>query len=186
MVSAIVCVDKNWGIGYKGDLLVKIPEDIRFFKEKTSGHIIIMGRKTYDSLPIKPLPDRENVVITRKVYKDEYGRYKDEDGVVYTELERVKDVFKFIKERLQYSRNEMFVIGGGSIYKELLPYCDTAYVTKVNYAFENVDTYFPNLENIQEWEIESVSETKEYNDMKYQFFIYKKKDSGLWWSRYLL
>ena len=86
MISAIVCVDKNWGIGYNGDLLIKIPEDTKFFREKTNGHTVIMGSKTYDSLQIKPLPNRENVVITRKVFKDEYGRYKDEDGVVYTEL----------------------------------------------------------------------------------------------------
>lgn len=176
MISAIVCVDKNWGIGCQGDLLTKIPEDMKFFRNKTSGHTVIMGRKTYDSLPVKPLPNRENIVITRQVYKDEYGRYKDENGVVYTELERVKDVFKFIKENLQYSCNEMFVIGGGTIYKELLSCCDTVYVTKVNYAFENVDTYFSNIDRLQEWEVESVSETKEYNGVNYQFYTYKKKE----------
>ena len=177
MISTIVCVDKNWGIGYQGDLLIKIPEDMAFFKDKTSGHTVIMGRKTYDSLPIKPLPNRENVVITRQVYKDEYGRYKDENGIVYAELEHVKNVFKFIKENLQEnSCNEMFVIGGGAIYKELLSYCDTAYVTKVDYAFENADTYFPNIDNLQEWEVESVSETKEYNGVNYQFYQYKKKE----------
>lgn len=178
MISAIVCVDKNWGIGYDGDLLIKIPEDTKFFREKTNGHTVIMGSKTYDSLPIKPLSNRENVIITRKVYKDEYGRYKDEDGIVYTELEQVKNVFKFIQKYPQDSCNEMFVIGGGTIYKELLPYCDTAYVTKVDYAFENVDTYFPNIDNTQEWEIESVSETKEYNGVNYQFYTYKKDDSN--------
>lgn len=178
MISAIVCVDKNWGIGSKGDLLIKIPEDMKFFKEKTNGNTVIMGRKTYDSLPIKPLPNRENVVITRKVFKDEYGRYKDEDGVVYTELERVKDVFKFIKEKLQDSSdscNEMFVIGGGTIYKELLSYCDTVYVTKVDYAFENVDTYFPNLENIPEWEMTIDGKEKEYCGTKYRFCVYEKR-----------
>lgn len=178
MISAIVCADKNWGIGSKGDLLIKIPEDMKFFKEKTNGHTVIMGRKTYDSLPIKPLPNRENVVITRKVYKDEYGRYKDEDGIVYTELEQVKNVFKFIQKYPQDSCNEMFVIGGGSIYKELLPYCDTVYVTKVDYAFENVDTYFPNLENILEWEIESISEVKKHNNIKYQFYTYRRNING--------
>jgi dihydrofolate reductase len=178
MISAIVCVDENWGIGYKGDLLVKIPEDLKLFKEKTNGQTVIMGRKTYDSLPIKPLPNRENIIITSKVYKDEYGRYKDEDWVVYAELERVKDILKFIRKNLQYSCNKMFVIGGGSIYKELLPYCDTAYVTKIDYAFENVDTYFPNIDNAPEWEIESVSEIKEYNNIKYQFCTYKKGDTN--------
>lgn len=177
MISAIVCVDKNWGIGYQGNLLVKIPEDMTFFKEKTNGQTVIMGRKTYDSLPVKPLPNRENVVITSMVYKDEYGRYKDENGVVYTELERVKNIFKFIEKYLKDSCKEMFVIGGGSIYKELLPYCDTVYVTKVDYAFENVDTYFPNLEDIPEWEIESTSETKEYNNLKYKFCTYTKKEA---------
>lgn len=174
MISAIVCVDQNWAIGYKGDLLAKIPEDMKFFKEKTTGQTVIMGRKTYDSLPIKPLPNRENVVITREVYKDEYSRYKDDDGVVYAELERVSDVLKFVKKHSLNS--SYFVIGGGQIYKELLPYCDTVYVTKIDYAFENADTYFPNLENIPEWEIESISEIKEYDNIKYRFYTYKKGD----------
>lgn len=175
MISAIVCIDANWGIGYQGKLLVNIPEDMKFFKEKTKGNTVIMGRKTYDSLPIKPLPNRENVVITRRVFKDEYGRYKDEDGVVYTELERVKDVFQFIKKYLQDSCNEMFVIGGGTIYKELLPYCDTVYVTKVNHSYQNVDTYFPNLDKNEEWEIEIDGEEKEYCGTKYKFCVYKKR-----------
>lgn len=177
MISAIVCVDKNWGIGYKGDLLIKIPEDMAFFKEKTDGETVVMGRKTYDSLSVKPLPNRENVVITREPYKyGEYydGTYKDKDYVQYANLEQIKTSFKFIQEHPHCMRNEMFVIGGESIYKELLPYCDTVHVTKVNYAFENIDTYFPNLDSISEWEIESESEAKRYNGINYQFYTYKR------------
>ena len=174
MISAIVCVDQNWGIGSKGNLLANIPEDMKFFKEKTTGQTVIMGRKTYDSLPIKPLPNRENVVITRKVYKDEYGRYKDDDGVVYTELERVFDVFKFVKKHSLNS--SYFVIGGGQIYKELLPYCDKVYVTKINHSYENVDTYFPNLEKSEEWEMIIDGEEKEYCGTKYKFCVYEKRN----------
>lgn len=167
MVSAIVCVDENWGIGSNGDLLIHIPEDMKFFKEKTIGSTVIMGRKTYDSLPKKPLPNRENVVITNKPMS--------KDGIVFANLNRVKDVFEFMNKFNEQAYNNMFIIGGGQIYKELLPYCEYAYVTKVHCAYENADTYFPNLDNIPEWEIESSSDIKEYNNIKYQFFTYRKK-----------
>ena len=167
MISAIVCVDENWGIGSNGDLLIHIPEDMKFFKEKTIGNTVIMGRKTYDSLHKKPLPNRENVVITNKPML--------KDGIVFANLNRVKDVFEFMNKFNEQAYNNMFIIGGGQIYKELLPYCEYAYVTKVYRTYENVDTYFPNIDKMQEWEIECQSEIKEYNDVKYQFYTYRKK-----------
>lgn len=180
MISAIVCTDKNWGIGYKGDLLIKIPEDMTFFKEKTNNKIVVMGRKTYDSLPVKPLPNRENIVITRKVYKDEYGRYKDEDKVVYAELDGIKNMFQFIQKYLPNSSIEIFVIGGASIYKELLPYCNRVYLTWVDKEFEHVDTYFPNLFNMPEWKSESSGDIKQYNGVRYQFCTFvREKESTM-------
>ena len=170
MISAIVCVDENWGIGINGDLLVRIPEDMKHFKEMTNGNTVIMGRKTYDSLPKKPLLNRENVVITNN-FPDGSNLRIDEDGTAFTRLSNIKHVLRS-KEIGEYN---VFVIGGGQIYKELLPYCDKAYVTKVKHAYENVDTYFPNIENIPEWEIEYKSEIKEHNGVKYQFCTYRKK-----------
>lgn len=179
MISAIVCVDKNWGIGYQGKLLAKIPEDMKLFHEKTKGNTVIMGRKTYDSLPDnkKPLPNRENVIITSQVYKDEYGRYKDENGIIYSSLERAINVFQFIKTYLSYENcKKMYVIGGGQIYKKLLPYCDNVYVTEIDNEFENVDTYFPNLKELPNWYLVKIGEEKEYDGLKYRFNKYKQFD----------
>lgn len=162
MISAIVAVDNNWGIGYNGDLLEHIPGDLKHFKELTTGHVVVMGRKTWDSLPHKPLPDRLNLVITRQ-------ERNFDDMTAFIPLEEVV-------VRMQYIDNdeEWFIIGGGMIYKELLPYCDRVYVTKINKNYENVDTYFPNLDElIDDWTIACHWEPQlEHNDLTYQFWEY--------------
>jgi dihydrofolate reductase len=170
MIYAIVCADENWGIGNKGDLLVHIPEDMKFFKKKTNGNIVIMGRKTYDSLPVKPLSNRTNVVITSKVDNIEYNQA---DNYYLVGMNFAKDYI--LSTHLFKDYFDVFVIGGGTIYKELLPFCDKAYVTKVLNSYNDVDTYFPNIDNMSEWEIESTSEVKEYNNIKYQFCEYRKR-----------
>ena len=170
MISAIVCVDDNWGIGSNGDLLVHIPEDMKFFKDMTDNGIVIMGRKTYDSLPKKPLPNRENVVITNTT-KNGFSLRMDEDGTVFTNLDDVKYALR-LKEMDEFN---VFIIGGGQIYKELLPYCECVYVTKIFHCYDNADTYFPNIDVMQDWKIKSTSEIKEYNGIKYQFCEYRKK-----------
>lgn len=169
MISAIVCVDKNWGIGYNGKLLAYIPEDMRFFKEMTSNSMVIMGRKTYDSLPSKPLPNRINVVITSKINKD----YEiDEKGTVFASMELVKLYLSTLHPLMSPN---CFVIGGEQIYKELLPYCDNAYVTKIDCAYKDVDTYFPNLDKNKEWEMVKNGEEKMHNGIEYKFCIYAKE-----------
>lgn len=168
MVSAIVCVDKNWGIGYKGNLLVSIPEDMSFFRDKTRGNIVIMGRKTYDSLPSKPLPYRTNIVITSKV--DNY--MTDENGTIFASMNFIKTLLNILPSKFPL---DVYIIGGGHIYKELLPYCDNAYVTKINCAYKDVDTYFPNLEKEDNWEIAEVGDNKVYRGTGYKFCIYKKE-----------
>lgn len=169
MISAIVCVDKNWGIGSNGDLLVHIPEDIRFFRDKTQNSIVIMGRKTYDSLPSKPLKNRTNIVITSKIDSDfEIG----DNGTFFMSMDFIKKILRLTPKD---SSIDCYVIGGGKIYKELLPYCDKAYVTKVNYAYENADTYFPNVDKDEKWEVEESSESKVHNGIKYKFYTYKKE-----------
>ncbi len=170
MISAIVCVDENWGIGYQGKLLAHIPEDMKFFKDKTTNNAVIMGRKTYDSLPLKPLPNRTNIVITSKKNKTH-----DNDATSYVSMKFIKTYFDTLSQK---SMANYYIIGGGQIYKELLPYCDKVYVTKVFHCYDNADTYFPNIDNIPEWEIESASEIKEYNNIKYQFCTYKKGDTS--------
>ena len=156
MISAIVAVDNNWGIGCKGDLLISIPQDLKRFKSLTTGNIVIMGSKTWDSLPKKPLPNRTNMVIDFDK-KNEY----------YFSMEEVKN------KLLQEKDSEFFIIGGGSIYEQLLSYCDRVYVTKIYKSFDNVDTYFPNLNN-SDWICTPVGDIMSYQDVEYQYWIYDK------------
>ena len=156
MISAIVAVDNNWGIGYKGDLLISIPQDLKRFKTLTIGNIVIMGSKTWDSLPKKPLPNRTNMVIDFDK-KNEY----------YFSMEEVKN------KMLQEKNSDFFIIGGGSIYEQLLSYCDRVYVTKIYKSFDNVDTYFPNLNN-SDWICTPVGDIMSYQDVEYQYWIYDK------------
>lgn len=170
MISAIVCIDENFGIGSNGDLLVHIPEDMKFFKEKTTNNVVIMGRKTYDSLPVKPLPNRTNAVVTSKINKP---CEIDDNGVYFVSMDFIKEFLDILPRYAEEA--DCYIIGGGQIYKELLPYCKYAYVTKVYCSYNNVDTYFPNIENMTDWEIEYENEIKECNGVKYQFCTYRKK-----------
>lgn len=166
MVAAIVAVDLNWGIGYNGDLLVNIPEDKKFFKETTKNATVIMGRKTWDSLPIKPLPNRKNIIISRNNNLDCNG------GTIVT-LDEAVQLIKNVKpdERL-------FVIGGGQIYKELLSYCDIAYVTMIYERYDS-DTFFPNLNELPEWERVCTSNSNGVPNkngvIPYNFLEYRRK-----------
>lgn len=165
MISAIVAVDNNWGIGYNGDLLISIPDDLKHFKDVTSGHIVVMGLNTWNSLPKKPLPNRLNVVID---YTDSMYFNK----AVFGNLNDVMEMIRFSLEK--NSDLQFFIMGGGSIYRQLLPYCDKAYVTKINKTFDNVDTYFPNLDIDNDWEISKIGELQEYNNIPYSFCEYSR------------
>ena len=162
MISAIVAVDENWGIGYNGDLLEHIPEDLKYFKAVTNGGVVVMGRKTWDSLPKKPLPNRFNVVITSQ------ERHFEEMTAFIPFSEAVS--------RLKHSPKEddWFIIGGGQIYKELLPYCDRVYVTKIFKNHNQVDTYFPNLDESEEWTPAACTDIRQYKDLTYQFWQYDR------------
>ena len=153
MISAIVAIDENWGIGFNGELLEKIPEDMKHFKELTTNSIVVMGRKTWDSLPKKPLPNRLNMIISRSP-REVLG-----DLSIQIDLNEAK-----IRLAMANSNESWFVIGGGQIYKELLPLCDHVYVTKIFKSHNNVDTYFPALEQ-KEWEITHQSEILTFNDL---------------------
>lgn len=160
MISAIVAVNNDWGIGYNGDLLEHIPEDLKYFKTLTTGHIIVMGSKTWDSLPKKPLPDRLNIVITHNErHFDEMTAFIDLNEAMI---------------RLKTVDDECFIIGGGSIYKQLLPLCDRVYVTKIYKSHEKVDTYFPNLDESDEWAPGACSLIQTYKDLTYQFWQYDR------------
>ena len=167
MISAIVAVDENWGIGFNGELLEKIPEDLRRFKKLTKGNVVVMGRKTWDLLPNKPLPDRLNIIISRQPQFVDF----------LTVSIGMEEAMVRAKAASKDPEDEWFVIGGGQIYKELLPLCDRVYVTKIFKSHENVDTYFPNLDEPEEWNTWKVvdqSKTCIYNDVMYQFWIYDR------------
>ena len=162
-MKCIVAVDKNWGIGYKNQLLVSIPADMRFFKETTTGKVVIMGKNTLESFPGgKALANRTNIVVALE--KD----YKVPNAIVVNSIEAA------LEEAKKYDTEDLFVIGGASIYKQFLPYVDVAHVTKIDYAYE-ADTFFPNLDEDDEWEITADSEEQTYYDLEYRFLKYERK-----------
>lgn len=162
-MNMIVAVDSNWAIGHKGKLLVSIPEDKQFFRRETTGKVVVMGRKTLESFPNGlPLKNRVNVVIT----KDK--EYNVKDAIICHSIEEALEVLK------QYNDEDIYVIGGESIYRQFLPYCSVAHVTKINYSYD-ADTYFPNLDEMDEWTIEESSDERTYFDLEYEFVKYVKK-----------
>ncbi len=160
-MKLIVNVTENWGIGSNGDLLCSIPEDMKFFRKTTTGAAVVMGRKTLDSFPNgKPLKNRTNIVITRN---PEFVR----EGVTVC---HTKDEVLV----LTADTDNVFVIGGGEIYRMFLDDCDTAYVTKVHTTVA-ADTFFPNLDAANDWECTYISEDLEYNNTVFNFCTYTKK-----------
>lgn len=163
MISAIVASDINFGIGFKNDLLEPIPEDLKNFKKLTTDKIVIMGRKTWDSLPKKPLPNRYNMIITSNPPAEQDENY--EFGF-YTMSQ--------IQNYLYQTNDDVFIMGGGQIYKQLLPYCDKIYLTLLDKEYEKVDTYFPNFASSGNWALTKVSDIKTHNDISYQFQEYSR------------
>lgn len=163
-MNAIVAADKNWGIGYKNKLLISIPSDMKFFRQTTMNHVVVMGRKTLESFPNGlPLAKRTNIVLTRD--RD----YKVKGAIlVHSEEELLEELKK-------YEEDDIFVIGGGSVYEMLLPYCKTVYVTKIDFAYQ-ADTYFPNLDEMPEWEMTEESEEQTCFDIEFAFTKYERKD----------
>lgn len=165
-MNLIVAVDKNWAIGYHNDLLVSIPADKKFFRTETTGKAIIMGRKTLESFPNgQPLKDRTNIVITRK---------KDYNAKGVTVVHSIEEALEAVKD---FKSEDVYVIGGGEIYAQMLDYCDLAHVTKIDYAYA-ADTYFPNLEEHPDWELTGISEEQTYYDLVYEFCRYERKTKG--------
>ncbi|NLP30217.1 MAG: dihydrofolate reductase [Clostridiales bacterium] len=165
-MKAIVVVDKNWGIGKDGKLLVHLPGDLKYFKEKTLGKVVVMGRTTLESLPGgEPLKDRINIVLSRKLC--------DQDGC--TLLSSIDSLFEELEN---YDLDDVFVIGGESIYRELLDHCGTLYVTKICEEFE-ADKFFPNLDESDEWELVFESEPCTEKGITYKFTEYRRVCGGV-------
>lgn len=164
-MKLIAAVDRNWGIGRNGRLLVSIPEDMKLFREETYGKVVIMGRKTLESLKDRSgLAGRTNIVITSNM------DYRPKDAVVCHSIEEA------LLEASKYDSKDVYIIGGGSIYEQMLDYCDEAHITKIDYEYD-ADTYFPNLDENSHWKIEASSDEKTYFDIVYEFIKYVKGDS---------
>ncbi|MDD3051040.1 MAG: dihydrofolate reductase [Candidatus Cloacimonetes bacterium] len=162
-MNIIVAVDEKWGIGKNGDLLIRLPEDMKFFRIKTTGNTIIMGRITFESLPDKkPLPNRNNIVLSSQ------KNFAPEGVVICNSIEEV------LKTTENDDPNSLFIIGGGKIYQSFLPHCNTAYVTKI-FASYDADTSFHDLDKSNEWQITEESDIKtSKKGVKYQFITYKR------------
>lgn len=162
-MNAIVAADKNWGIGYKNKLLISIPSYMKFFRQTTMNHVVVMGRKTLESFPNGlPLAKRTNIVLTR----DQDYKVK---GAILVHSEE-----ELLEELKKYEEDDIFVIGGGSVYEMMLPYCNTVYVTKIDFAYQ-ADTYFPNLDEMPEWEMTEESEEQTCFDIEFAFTKYERK-----------
>lgn len=161
MLSIIVAIAENNAIGMNNELLWHLSEDLKYFKRTTLGCPVMMGENTWHSLPLKPLPKRENIVIS---HREEFSL----DNAI---------VFHSIEDAVEYAKKfeNCFIIGGGMIYKTMLPFCDKLYITKVHKSFE-ADTFFPEIDT-KIWELESESEMQkdEPSGLEFQFLVYKKK-----------
>ena len=163
-MNLIVEVENKWARGYKNDLLISKHDDMKFFRETTTGNVIIMGRKTLNSFPNgRPLKNRVNIVITKDT------NFKADGAIVVNSIEEA------VKEAEKYNDKEAYVIGGGSIYEQMLPYCDTAYVTYIDNSY-SADTFIPNLDKLtDEWYIADESDECTYFEIEYYFRTYKRQ-----------
>ena len=159
-MNLIVAVYEDWGIGRDGTQPVALSADRKFFRETTKGAMVIVGRRTIEDFPgQKPLPGRVNVALTRS----------DAEIPGFTVCHSPEAAMELAK-----SAEKCFVIGGGSIYRQMLPFCDTAYITKV-YADPGSDTFFPNLEEDANWYLAETLQSGEENGIAYEMLLYKRK-----------
>lgn len=162
-MNLIASVDNNWAIGKNNQLLVSIPADMKFFRTTTTGKVVVMGRKTLESFPNgQPLKNRTNIVLTHD------RTYRVKDAVVVYSMDELREELK------KYDSEDIYVIGGESIYRQLVDECDVAHITKIDFAYD-ADAYFPNLDEKDEWEITADSEEQTYFNLIYHFLKYEKK-----------
>lgn len=163
-MNLIVAVDQNWAIGNKDNLLVRIPADQKFFRETTMGKVVVLGRKTLAGFPNGiPLKGRTNIILSKD------PNFTVKDGIV------VHSKDELLEELKKYSSKDIFIIGGSSIYEMMLPYCEMAHVTKIDFSYE-ADRYFPNLDEKEEWEIVADSDEQTYFDLEFYFYLYKNRN----------
>lgn len=162
-MNAIVAVDNNWAIGSKNNLLVRIPADHKNFRQETTGKVVVLGRKTLETFPQgMPLPNRINIILSTN------PDYKVKDAVVVHSKEELDTELK------KYPTEDVYIIGGESVYRMMLPECSVVHVTKIDHDYE-ADAYFPDLDKDDAWEITAESEEQTYFDLPYYFVKYERK-----------
>ncbi len=162
-MNLIAAVDRNWAIGNKGQLLVRIPNDHKMFRQETLDKVVVYGRKTLETFPMaQPLDRRVNIVLSRNPALTVRGA---------TVVHSVEELLKVCD---QYPSEDVYIIGGESVYRQLLPYCDTAHITKIDYAYQ-ADAFFPDLDKDPDWEITAESDEQTYFDIPYEFVKYERR-----------
>ena len=162
-MNLIVAVDKNWGIGKDNNLLVHLKGDMKYFREQTLGKVVVMGRSTLESFPEgKPLKDRTNIVIT---HRNDFKK----DGVIV-----VHNMDELAEEINKYNPEDVMVIGGASVYNELMTSCDRLLITKIDKEFD-ADTFIKNVDELHQFKVLKKSEVQEENGIKFQFVEYIRK-----------
>lgn len=162
-MNLIVAVDNNWAIGNRGELLIRIPNDHKHFREETTGKVVVLGRNTLATFPQGlPLQGRTNIVLSKS--KD----FAVKGAIVVHSIEEL------LEELKKYRDEDIYIIGGESVYRQMLPYCNVAHVTKIDHEYA-ADTYFPNLDKDEEWEITADSDELTYFDIAYEFLRYERK-----------
>ena len=165
-MKCILSADNNWAIGLKNSLLIRIPSDMKNFRQTTTGQTIIMGRKTLESFPQgQPLANRTNIVLTSN------PDYKVTGAIIATSVE---DALQKAKE----TDTEIYVIGGETVYRQFLPYCEEALVTRIRHSYE-ADAHFPNLDEDPDWELAEEGEEQTCFDIEFFFTRYVRKNAPL-------
>lgn len=162
MISIIVAIAENYAIGKKGDLLCHMPADLKHFKDITSGKTVMMGERTFFSLPKHPLPNRRNIVLT-----DVAGKTFEGAEAVYS----IDEMMKCIQ-----GEEEAFVIGGGMVYRQMMPLADKLYITHIHHSWEDADTFFPEIKE-SEWKLLNAERhfADEKNPYNYTFATYGRR-----------
>lgn len=161
MLSLIVAISENNAIGKAGDLLCHLPNDLKYFKQQTTGATVVMGKNTFISLPRRPLPNRRNIVLTRDT------NFAYENTEVAHSVEQLQSMLA--------TDENTFIIGGGQVYQQFLPLVDTLYITHIHHAWEDADTFFPNIDpSIWQCISQEHHEADEKHAYAYTFAVYHR------------
>ena len=162
-MNMIVAVDNNWAIGCENQLLISIPADHKMFRKETLGKVVVLGRKTLETFPNGlPLSQRTNIILSNNI------DYKVKDATVVHSIEEL------LEELKQYDTNDVYIIGGETVYRQMLPYVDTVHVTKIDREYE-ADAFFPNLDKMPDFKVTAVSDEQVYFDTTYTFEKYDRQ-----------